>query len=185
MVTSRGHLWVVGFDDTARAAVFRDEIERLDRMERDLVVLDTVVAVHCNDGAFTVNGELFHPAIAVHGTLAHLLAALALGAPPLTGAAVCPLLGTVGAAPEVGISDSFIQEVQCLIKPGTSALFVLDEAGNLDAILRGIRGLGGTVLKTNVDLERARLIQSALSATADTSPSDGGESRPPGAGNHG
>jgi uncharacterized membrane protein len=32
----------------------------------------------------------------------------------------------------------------------------------MDVILHAIRGLGGTVLKTNVDLERARLIQSTL-----------------------
>jgi uncharacterized membrane protein len=50
------------------------------------------------------------------------------------------------------------------MKPGTSALFVLDQAGNMTSILDGIRGLGGTVLKTNVDLERARLIQSTLAA---------------------
>ncbi len=37
----------------------------------------------------------------------------------------------------------------------------------MDPILRGIRGLGGTVLKTNVDPERARLIQSTLAASAD------------------
>jgi len=33
--------------------------------------------------------------------------------------------------------------------------------------LEGIRGLGGTVLKTNVDLERAKLIQSTLAAVED------------------
>jgi hypothetical protein len=37
----------------------------------------------------------------------------------------------------------------------------------MDAILRGIRGMGGTVLKTNVDLERAKLIQATLSASAE------------------
>jgi hypothetical protein len=35
----------------------------------------------------------------------------------------------------------------------------------MDVILHGIRGLGGTVLKTNVDMERARLIQSTLAAS--------------------
>jgi uncharacterized membrane protein len=49
-----------------------------------------------------------------------------------------------------------------MMRPGTSAVFVLDEEGNMDVILRTIRGLGGTVLKTNVDLERAKLIQSTL-----------------------
>jgi uncharacterized membrane protein len=37
-----------------------------------------------------------------------------------------------------------------------------------DAVLNAIRGLGGTVLKTNVDMERAKLIQSALAALDDT-----------------
>jgi uncharacterized membrane protein len=50
------------------------------------------------------------------------------------------------------------------MKPGTSAVFVLDAGGDLGVILHAIRGLGGTVLKTNVDVERARLIQSTLAA---------------------
>jgi len=37
----------------------------------------------------------------------------------------------------------------------------------MDVILHAIRGLGGTVLKTNVDLDRAQLIQSTLAATPD------------------
>jgi uncharacterized membrane protein len=52
------------------------------------------------------------------------------------------------------------------MKPGSSALFVLDQAGALEAILQGISGLGGIVLKSNVDLDRAGMIQSALSSTA-------------------
>ena len=50
------------------------------------------------------------------------------------------------------------------MKPGISALFVLDDEGDMDMILHTIQGLGGTVLKTNVDLERAKLIQFALAA---------------------
>jgi uncharacterized membrane protein len=49
-----------------------------------------------------------------------------------------------------------------MMKPGSSSLFVLDDEGDLDVILHKIRGLGGTVLKTNVDLGRAKLIQSSL-----------------------
>jgi uncharacterized membrane protein len=52
-----------------------------------------------------------------------------------------------------------------MMNPGTSALFVLDQEGDMAAILQGIRGLGGTILKTNVDLERAKLIQSTLAAS--------------------
>ena len=103
------------------------------------------------------------------------LAGLALGAPPLTGAAVGALLGRFGtAADAVGIPEDFVRDVEDMIKPGTSVLFVLDDGGEMDAILHAIRGLGGTVLKTNVDLERAKLIQSTLAASAD-SPQPNGE----------
>jgi uncharacterized membrane protein len=37
------------------------------------------------------------------------------------------------------------------MRPGTSALFLLDDAGDMEVILHAIQGLGGTVLKTNVD----------------------------------
>ena len=81
----------------------------------------------------------------------------------MTGAAVRRVLDRFCFTPsDVGISDDFVQQLAHLIKPGTSVLFVLDEVGDLDAILRSIRGLGGTVLKTSVDVERARLIQSTL-----------------------
>ena len=115
------------------------------------------------------------------GPLARLLAALSLGSPPLTGAAVGAMQRMIGAASAVGIDDDFVCQVEHLMKPGTSALFVLDREGDLGAILQGIRGLGGAVLKTNVDLERARLIQSTLSepcaeatGTIDASSTSGG-----------
>jgi hypothetical protein len=34
----------------------------------------------------------------------------------------------------------------------------------MEVILHAIRGLGGTVLKTNVDVERARLVEATLRA---------------------
>src|SRR5262249_44098218 len=93
------------------------------------------------------------------------LAGLTLGAPPLTEAAVGALIGRTGqAAADVGIDDDFVREVERLMLPGTSALFVLDREGDMHAILQSIRGLGGTVVKTNVDLERAKLIQTTLVA---------------------
>ena len=85
------------------------------------------------------------------------------------------MVGGAGTAisASVVIGDDFVREVKELMKPGTSAIFVLDDEGDMDVILHRIRGLGGTVLKTNVDLERARLIQSTLAApSAQTSKPD-------------
>jgi uncharacterized membrane protein len=164
-MTAAAHLWALGFDDTSRADQILEELVGLSK-KHCLILLDTAVVVRYLDGCVTLNGERFVAPLPVGGrTLAGFLAGLALGAPPLTGVAVGAFLGgTCPLAPAaVGIDDNFILEVERLMKPGTSALFVLDQEGDMEALLQGIRGLGGTVLKTTVDLKRAELIQSALS----------------------
>jgi uncharacterized membrane protein len=160
-----GHLWAIGYDDLERAEQVRAEITRLGE-EHCLILLDTAVAVRYPDGSVTLNGEPFVCVPNFRGhTFASFLAGLALGAPPLTGPAVGALVRAAGGtAADVGIDDDFVNEVQALMKPGTSGLFVLDQEGDMDAILQGIRGLGGTVLMTNVDVKRAKLIQSTLAA---------------------
>jgi uncharacterized membrane protein len=163
-----GHLWAVGYDRIERAEEVRAEISRLGE-KHCLILLDSAVAVRYPDGSLTLDGEPFVAAIKLTPgrTIASFLAGLALGAPPLTGAAVGGLVGRRGGAVgAVGIGNDFVCEVEALMKPGTSALFVLDQEGDMDAILQAIRGLGGTVLKTNVDLDRARLIQSTLAGAA-------------------
>jgi uncharacterized membrane protein len=167
-MTISAHLWAVGYDDERRAEQMRNEIAALG--ERHCLVLrDTAVAVRYTDGSFTLDGEPYVPAGNISGRgLAGLLARLALGAPPLIAAAVgFSLRSTHCTGPGAAvISEEFVGEVQAMMKPGTSALFVLDEVGDLDALLHLIRGLGGTVLKTTVDLQRATLIQATLAATA-------------------
>jgi uncharacterized membrane protein len=143
---------------------------------RSLTVLDMAVMVRHADGSFTLNREPFPAAANILGcTIAGFLAGLVLAA-PFTGATIGAVVGGLGSAASaasVGIRDAFIQEVQQLMKPGTSALFVLDQTVDMEAILHTIRGLGGTVLKTNVDLERAKLIQSALAEKGETSGHEG------------
>jgi uncharacterized membrane protein len=167
MATMGGHLWAVGYGDIGRAEQVRAEIARLGE-RRCLVLLDTAVLVHYPDGCVTLDGEPLADGVNFSGHgLASFFAGLALGAPPLTAGAACALVRSAGgAAAEVGIGDDFIREVERLTGPGTSVLFVLDREGEMAAILQGIRGLGGTVLKTNVDLERAGLIQSTLAGNA-------------------
>ena len=163
-----GHLWAIGYDDVQRAEQVRTEIARLGE-GHCLILLDTAVVVRYPDGSVTLYGEPFVSVPYLRGhSFAGFLAGLALAAPPLTGAAAGVLVRAAGGpAAEVGINDHFIGEVQALMKPGTSALFVLDQEGDMEAILRGIRGLGGAVIKTNVDVNRARLIQSTLAAVDD------------------
>ena len=175
-MTKSEHLWAIGYDDMGRAEQVRDEIISLGWDTHYLDLLDVAVVVRHPDGSFTCNREPF-PAVAniLGCTVVGFLAGLVL-LEPLTGAAVGALLGGAGTAASVaavGIGDDFVREVEGLMQPGTSALFVLDSEGDMEVILHTIQGLGGTVLRSNVDAKRAQLIQSTLAAAAaDTSKPD-------------
>jgi uncharacterized membrane protein len=164
MATS-GHLWAIGYDDMGRADQVREKIVSLGWDKHYLLLNDVAVVVRHPDGSFTLDRKPFPPAPNILGcSVVGFIAGLVLGV-PLTGATIGAMIGGAGTAvvsASAGISDDFVKEVQGLMEPGTSALFVLDSEGEMDMILHGIRGLGGTVLKTNVDVERARLIQSTL-----------------------
>jgi len=169
-MTKSSHLWAIGYDDVGRADEVREEIKRLGWDKHYLILADIAVVVRHADGSLTFNREPF-PAISnILGCTAVGFVAGLVVAAPLGGAAIGALVGGVGsvAASSLGIRDDFVREVEGLMKPGTSALFVLDDVGDMDVILDRIRGLGGTVLKTNVDLERAKLIQSTLAASSET-----------------
>src|SRR5262245_22748573 len=171
-MTKTQHLWAVGYDAMERAHQVRDEIVRLGWDKSRLLLEDAAVVVQHRDGSFTLDRERFPAASNLLGCSAvGFLAGLVIGL-PLVGAAVGAVMGGAGTAmgfASAGIGDDFVREVQGLMNPGTSALFVLDCGGDMDVILHTIRGLGGTVVKTNVDVERARLIQSTLAAAPSAS----------------
>ena len=167
-MTTSAHLWAIGYEDMARAAQVRDVITNLGwgngRAGKYLILEDIAIVMRHADGSFAFDREPF-PKVNVLGfTAVGFLAGLALAA-PLTGATLGALLGgasTAAMAAEAGIEGEFVSEVEKLMHPGTSALFVLDDARDMEIVLHAIQGLGGTVLKTNVNLERAKLIQSTL-----------------------
>jgi len=165
------HLWAVGYDTMERAHEVHEEIVRLGWVANRLILSDVAVVVRHLDGSFTLDRERFPTGANIVGASAvGFLAGLVLGV-PIVGAAIGAMVGGAGTAMSVmsaGITDEFVKDVQRLMKPGTSAIFVLDAEGDMDVILHAIRGLGGTVLKTNVDVERARLIQATLAATPES-----------------
>jgi uncharacterized membrane protein len=173
-MTISGHLWAIGYDNVERASEVRDEVTKLGWGKSYLILEDVAVVVRHPDGTFALDRDRFPAASNVLGcTVVGFLAGLVLGA-PLVGATVGAMVGGAGTAVAVtvGIGNDFVREVEGLMKPGTSVLFILDSEGDMDVILRAIRGLGGTVLKTNVDVERARLIQSTLAAAPEAGGQD-------------
>jgi uncharacterized membrane protein len=179
-MTTAARLWAIGYDDTERANRGLDVITGRGWgpgiAGNRLALLDIAMVVRHPDGSFAIDRKPF-------SGVANILACAGVGflaglvlAAPLTGATIGALLGSAGsaaAATHAVISEDFIRDVETLMKPGTSALFVLDNGGDMEAILHAIQGLGGTVLKTSVDLERAKLIQSTLVASGDRSDQQG------------
>jgi uncharacterized membrane protein len=168
---SVGNLWAVAYDDPDRAAQVRAELQTLEERQF-LLVEDMAVVVRERDGSFRLDRERFPYLGNVAGlSLVGFLAGLVVLA-PLTGAVIGALVGGAGSAiaGRVGITEGFIREVEGLMKPGTSALFLLDCGGDLDVVDYRIHGLGGTVLKTNVDPERAKVVQAALAAPSPEAP---------------
>jgi uncharacterized membrane protein len=139
-MTTAGHLWAIGFDAIERAEQVRAQVAQL-AAQGCLILVDTAVAVRYPDGCTTLNGEplVATPNFGGH-TLAGFLAGLILGAPPLTSAAA-------SAFTREAIGHDFVERVVALLRPGTSAMFVLDREGDMPAILEGIRGLGGPCLR--------------------------------------
>ncbi len=164
MATS-AHLWAVGYDDVTRAQRTRDVIVALAGPQQYLRLLDIAIIVRSPDGSLTFNGNPFSARhhLLGNGTLG-LLAGFALAVPMLSDDALTRMMDSV--APDgsnsLGIDETFKQDIASMIRPGTSALLVLEVAENPSAIFDHLQGLGGTILKTNVDLERANLIQSTL-----------------------
>jgi uncharacterized membrane protein len=130
-----------------------------------LRLLDIAVLVRPVDGALLFDGKTLvserHPT--QFRTLG-ILAGFALAVPLLSDAAVARSFDSspTEVANSLGIDEEFKESIGAIMRPGTSALLVLDVAENINSILSGLRGLGGTVLKTNVDIERAELVQSTL-----------------------
>ena len=63
---------------------------------------------------------------------------------------------------DVGINDKWMKEVAAAIQPGTAALFLLIRKVTPDKVLEGLRGEGGTVMRTSLDHTKEAALQAAL-----------------------
>jgi len=89
---------------------------------------------------------------------------------PLSGTGTAS--GTLGGyLTDVGIDDKWMKETAAAIQPGTAALFVLVRKVTADKVLEGLKGEGGTVLKTSLDHTKEAALQAALAGVQAAVPS--------------
>jgi uncharacterized membrane protein len=70
---------------------------------------------------------------------------------------------------DFGIDDKFMKSVAESVSPGGAALFVLVRKMTTDKVLEGLKGVGGTVLRTSFDKSKDDAIRAALAAQTPTS----------------
>ena len=163
-------LVVIAFPTEAKAEEVRQKLLTMQK-EYLLELGDAVVAVKDEKGNIKLNQMINTTAAgavggAFWGTLIGLIFLM-----PLVGAALGAASGAVsGALTDLGISDKFMKDTAAAIQPGTAALFVLLRKITADKVLEGLKGEGGTVLKTSLDHTKEAALQAALAGVQSAVP---------------
>lgn len=178
-------LIVAGFDGTRRATEVLHQLERLDE-NWTIDLRDAVAVYRTDDGKLRVDQSV-HATSREGATWGGLLGALLGGilAAPFTAgasaavaaAAVGTGVVTLGATGAIvggdeaatwkegyGVSEEFVKQVGGIIQPRQSAVFVLVQASDPDAIAERFRGSGGRILRTTLSEQQAAKLQRVLAA---------------------
>jgi uncharacterized membrane protein len=155
-------LVVIAFPTEAKAEEVR---QKLLAMQKEYLIElgDAVIAVKDNKGNIKLNQMLNTTAVgAVSGAFWGSLIGL-IFLMPLAGAALGAASGSLtGYLSDVGINDKWMKDTAAAIEPGKAALFVLARKVTADKVLDGLKGEGGTVLKTSLDHTKQAALQAAL-----------------------
>jgi uncharacterized membrane protein len=159
-------LVAIGYPDETTGALAAEEVARL---SEDLIIEPDAVAVIVRDkeGKYHVNTS-HHPVGggATWGMFWGLLFGL-LFFVPVFGMAVGAGLGALmGKIEKTGIDKQFQDQVRDMLKPGTSALFVVVEKVTPDKAVEALSQYGGTVLKSSLSKDAEKELQEALHGDA-------------------
>jgi len=155
-------LIAIGYGDTTTAAAAAEEVARL---TDDLIIQPDAVAVivRDQDGKYHVTTS-HHPvgAGATWGMFWGFLFGL-LFFVPVFGLAIGAGLGALmGKVEKAGIDKEFQEQVRGMVKPGTSALFLVVEKVTPDKAVDALSRFGGTVLKSSLSKDAEHELQTAL-----------------------
>jgi len=156
-------LIAIGYPDETTALEAEEEAERL---AADLIIqADAIAAIVRNkNGKYKVTTN--HHAVA-GGTVWGMWWGLLFGLlffVPIFGMAVGAGFGALfGKLEKSGINKAFQEQVRAMLKPGTSALFLVVEKVTPDKAIEALKKFGGTVLKTSLSEEAEAELQAELS----------------------
>jgi uncharacterized membrane protein len=155
-------LVAIGYQDETTATAAADTAQQL---AKDLIIQpDAIAVIRCDaDGKFHVTTN--HHSVGVGaswGMFWGLLFGLLFFIPVLgmaVGTGLGALMGKVG---KTGINKEFQDQVRDMLKPGTSALFLVVEQVTPDKAIDALSQYGGTVLKSSLSKEAEAELQADL-----------------------
>jgi uncharacterized membrane protein len=158
-------LIAIGYPDETTAVQAMDEAERL--ADELIIQPDALAAIVCNrEGKFKVVTN--HHQVAGGATWGGFWGLLfgMLFFVPLFGMALGAGFGALmGKLEREGIDREFQEQVRELLKPGTSALFLVVEKVTPDKAVAALSQYGGTVLKSSLSKDTETALQEALQGT--------------------
>jgi uncharacterized membrane protein len=155
-------LIAIGYPDETTADAAAEEARRL---AQDLIIQPDAIAVivRDKDGGYHVHTN--HHAVgagATWGMFWGLLFGL-LFFIPVFGMAIGAGMGALmGKVAKTSIDKQFQDQVRGMLKPGTSALFLMLEKVTPDKAIDAMSRYGGTVLKTSLSKDDEKELQEAL-----------------------
>jgi uncharacterized membrane protein len=163
-------LIAIGYEDEETAYRAAEEVERL---AKDLVIEPEAVAVIVRDqnGRYKVTTN-HHPVAegVTWGMLWGVLFGL-LFFVPVFGLAVGGIFGALfGVLDKIGVDKQFQQEVRDMVKPGTSALFMVVDKITTDKAVAALSKYGGRVLKSSLSTDAEQKLEEALAGAGNPVP---------------
>ena len=158
-------LIAIGYPDMVTATMAMEDVER---RSEDLAIQPDAVAVIIRDesGRFkTITNAHAVGAGASYGMFWGLLFGMLFFVPFLGMAFGAGLGALVGKLEQTGIDGSFQDRIRDLLKPGTSALFMVVEETTPDEAVAALSRYGGTVLKSSLSEDAEAKLQEALHGT--------------------
>jgi uncharacterized membrane protein len=155
-------LIALGYDDETTAEAAAEEVRRL---AEDLIIQPDAMAVIVCDKEGEYHVHTNHHLVgggATWGMFWGLLFGM-LFFVPVFGMAIGAGLGAVfGKIEKSGIDAQFQQQVRDMLRPGTSALFLIVEKVTPDKAVAALSKFGGTVLKSSLSNDAQNQLQEAL-----------------------
>jgi uncharacterized membrane protein len=154
-------LIVLSFPTEADAAATLNELRGLEK-QGQVHFNDTAIVTRDPDGTAHVRNEL-SSATETGATVGAIIGGLVFLAFPVVGIVGGALAGgAIGAATKSGVSGEFVKELQDQIEPGSSALFLVLDSANVEAVRPVLSRHPGRLVQTSLDSEVEESLRMAL-----------------------